>query len=478
MNVCSFFIVLLCACNYHGITGEGLRKSHPFFRDFEPASPVHTAERESKLHPSRTKHLPPIYLLNQAGGGDDLKAQSDAEPLPSLSSAKRRSKLSDLSVSEEEMSSEVDSELRISKLVSYREEDRRHDCEGTTTRVVTSVAPVPLPGPKTCQRSAKKDEGVLLPNVCDKCPRTEANLNALDPCLCVGNNGSSAGMISITCPTSMATLDQLESILTTPNYITNDVFRFTLKGSNVSGVLTQDTLGNLTFHQVVFEGNQITQVDNKAFARSAETLTFLSLYNNQITYYVTNGQNDLPNLSTLVLKQNQITVIFASAFSYASLTELDLSHNKIATIGKDAFAALNKLKNLNLSYNQLTRLEDCWFNFYDHHPDTNFLEIDLSHNSIAYIEEKAFPGLRNVQIDLRYNQLTTLSEAVFRPIIIDSDYFAHFILEGNPVVCDCSIMWVVEDPFIPICFDNFICPNLDLPLWVVKPGDLGNCSRI
>lgn len=42
---------------------------------------------------------------------------------------------------------------------------------------------------------------------------------------CVGNNGSSAGMISITCPTSMATLDQLESILTTPNYITYDVFR-------------------------------------------------------------------------------------------------------------------------------------------------------------------------------------------------------------------------------------------------------------
>lgn len=53
--------------------------------------------------------------------------------------------------------------------------------------------------------------------------------------------------------------------------------RFTLKGSNVSGVLTQDTWGNLTFHQVVIEGNQITQVDNKAFAKSAETLTFLSL---------------------------------------------------------------------------------------------------------------------------------------------------------------------------------------------------------
>lgn len=71
--------------------------------------------------------------------------------------------------------------------------------------------------------------------------------------------------------------------------------------------------------------------------KNAEQLLTIPV-NNQIDYYVTNSHNDLPNLRTLVLKQNKIAVIFASAFSYASLKELDLSHNEIATIGKEAFA--------------------------------------------------------------------------------------------------------------------------------------------
>ncbi|XP_027225037.2 oplophorus-luciferin 2-monooxygenase non-catalytic subunit [Penaeus vannamei] len=477
MNVCKIIIVLLCACNYHGITGEGLRKSHPFLRAPTPASPAHRAERQVRSPPPRTKALPPTYLLNHADGGSESKPRP--EPTFGLASVKHKSTFNDLSVSEEQMSPEVDPNRPLSALAPF-DGGRHDDCEGSLSVAPPSVAPVPLPGPRTCRSSAaaKEGEGRLLPEVCDKCPVTEANLNALDPCMCVGNNGSGAGTISITCPTSMATLDQLESILTTPQYLTYDVFRFTLKGSNVSGVLTQDTWGNLTFHQVVIEGNRITQVDNKAFANSAQTLTFISLFNNQIDYYVTNSHNDLPNLRTLVLKQNKIAVIFASAFSYASLKELDLSHNEIATIGKEAFADLDKLERLFLSYNKLTKLENDWFKFHNHHPDTSFLQIDLSHNYIDFIEEKAFPALCNVQIDLRYNQLTTISEPVFRPIIIASSYFAHFIFEGNPIVCDCGILWVVEDPFIPTCFDNFICPNLNLPLWVVKPADLGNCSRI
>lgn len=476
MNACKLFVVLLCAGNFHGITGEDLRKSHPFFSASVAAPPVPRAEREDRSPSLRSKPLPPPYLLNHADGGSEIKP--GPEPPLGLSSARHKSTFNDLSVSEEQIPPAADPNRRPSSLAASHK-GGHDDCEDSSSLAPASIAPVPLPGPRTCRSTATAKDGKgRLPEVCDKCPRTEANLNALDPCMCVGNNGSSAGMISITCPTSMATLDQLESILTTPNYITYDVFRFTLKGSNVSGVLTQDTWGNLTFHQVVIEGNQITQVDNKAFAKSAETLTFLSLFNNQIDYYVTSSHNDLPKLRTLVLKQNKITVIFASAFSYASLRELDLSHNEIATIGKEAFADLDKLETLSLSYNKLTKLENDWFKFHNHHPDTSFLQIDLSHNSIDFIEEHAFPDLCNVQIDLRYNQLTTLSEAVFRPIIIASSYFAQFLFEGNPIVCDCSILWVVEDAFIPTRFDNFICPNLNLPLWIVKPGDLGNCSRI
>nr|XP_045607205.1 uncharacterized protein LOC123763932 [Procambarus clarkii] len=319
-------------------------------------------------------------------------------------------------------------------------------------------------------------QGTAPPYVCDLCPTTVDNKNPLSPCKCVGNSGSLAGEISITCPATTATTEQLHDLFTHTDFLTNKVFRFTLQGSNVTGVLSQDLWGDLVFTQVLITSNKFTQVDNKAFNNSANTLTLLNLDNNQITYYVTSGVDDLPKLTTLVLKRNRIPIVFTNAFNYSSLRVLDLSSNLIDTIGKNAFAELNKLEELHLQRNLLTRIDDDCFRFFNHIPFTNFLIIDLSYNKISYISEYAFRGLRNVQINLQYNLLTTISEKVFHPIILDSLYFVYFTFEGNNIVCDCKIMWVVEDSAVMSCFDNFMCVNMDAPVYSLEPADLGNCS--
>nr|XP_053630848.1 uncharacterized protein LOC128687403 [Cherax quadricarinatus] len=319
--------------------------------------------------------------------------------------------------------------------------------------------------------------GTAPPFVCDLCPTTVDSKNPLSPCTCVGNSGSLAGEISITCPPSTATTEQLHDLFTHTDFFTTSVFRFTLQGSNVSGVLSQELWGDLTFTQVIITDNKINHVDNKAFNNSANTLTLLNLDNNEISYYVTSGTDDLPKLTTLVLKRNRIPIVFTNAFSYASLTVLDLSSNLIDTIGKDAFAALDKLQELYLDHNLLTKVDDDCFRFFNHKPDNNFLTLDLSFNKISYISEYAFRGLRNVQINLQSNHLTTITETVFKPIILDSQFFVFLSFSGNNITCDCKILWIVEDSSMKSCFDNFMCANLNVPVYLIDPEDLGNCTR-
>lgn len=336
----------------------------------------------------------------------------------------------------------------------------------------------PLPSPQVCATIERESavRGTAPPMVCDLCPTTVDNKNPLSPCTCVGNSGTGAGLISITCPPTTSTTDQIHDIFTNTDFITTRVFRFTLRGTNVSGVLSQDLWGDLNFVQVVIVQNMINHVDNKAFINSANSLTLLNLDTNQISEYVTTGVDDLPKLQTLILKRNRLTFIYSHAFNYSSLMLLDLSYNTIDSVGKNAFAALDKLEELYLDHNQLTSLDDDTFYFYNHNPHSNFLQIDLSWNKISYISDDAFRGLRNVQIDLRANQLTTISQKIFYPIILDSQYFAFLAFDGNEIRCDCKLMWIVAEPIVTSCFDNFICADTGIPLYALTPSDLGNCT--
>lgn len=48
--------------------------------------------------------------------------------------------------------------------------------------------------------------------------------------------------------------------------------------------------------------------------------------------------NDLPNLLYLNLASNNISLIYSEDFQYPELTDLDLSHNQITSIGMHSFA--------------------------------------------------------------------------------------------------------------------------------------------
>ncbi|KAK3874454.1 hypothetical protein Pcinc_020618 [Petrolisthes cinctipes] len=310
--------------------------------------------------------------------------------------------------------------------------DLGYNLEVHDMRRWTAPTPITLPGMQVCREPRwEHSMGTAPPNVCDLCPVTADSKNPLDPCTCVGNSGTLAGKISITCPPTIVTLDQIKDIFTHTDFISEHVFRFTLQGSNVSGVLTKDLWGPLDFVQVLLNNNRITHVDNYVFNNSADTLTTLNLDNNEIQVYANNNVNDLPNLTTLILSRNDLQVIYSGQFVYSSLKALHLSNNLIHTIGENSFAALDKLETLKLDNNQLTEIGDMNFHFYNHNPDNFILDIDLSSNNIRTISPSGFMGLKMVQIDLQYNQLTTISKTIFQPIILDSVYYAQFFFCGE-----------------------------------------------
>ncbi|CAL4083522.1 unnamed protein product [Meganyctiphanes norvegica] len=303
------------------------------------------------------------------------------------------------------------------------------------------------------------DDTSLPPNLCGMCPAGEHDL---EPCDCINNRGSQAGLFSIECgpSTNWTTVDEIKEMIASADdaLITTHVFRFTMTGTNVSGALKQDVWGRLDFHQVILDNNQIQQVDNHAFANSKETLTLLSIKNNEITYFHWDQLSDIPHLYQLLLQGNKLSFIPSDIFPQTDLAYLDLSRNQIIYIGPNAFSNLRKLSKLNLSYNQLEYLDDYMFSIAQHDLDPNNLIINLSNNKISYISPMAFADVRPININLSYNRLTSIEEEVFRPIIDATYYFLSVDLNNNFIVCNCDIAWILLDP-TPIrgIFGNFQC---------------------
>jgi Leucine-rich repeat (LRR) protein len=92
------------------------------------------------------------------------------------------------------------------------------------------------------------------------------------------------------------------------------------------------------------------------------------------------------------------------------LHTVDLSHNKIESIGEHCFYSLQTgLKTLNLSNNIITNFATEAF-----YVLKNLENLDLSNNNIAYINPTSFKDLKNLKVfNLAYNHLQILDFELF-----------------------------------------------------------------
>jgi len=133
-------------------------------------------------------------------------------------------------------------------------------------------------------------------------------------------------------------------------------------------------------------------------------LTQLVLRNNQITV-IPEAIGQLSNLTQLDLGDNQITVIPEAIGQLSNLTQLNLIFNQITVI-PEAIGQLSNLTLLNLGGNQITVIPEAIGQL------SNLTELDLSSNQITVIPE-AIGQLSNLtDLYLSYNQITVIPEAI------------------------------------------------------------------
>ena len=204
--------------------------------------------------------------------------------------------------------------------------------------------------------------------------------------------------------------------------------------------------------------NRISSIGLSVFATSSNLFT-LSLSENNLTHvprsvcqlrslgylYLSNNRltrsSDycLANLSNLIgfsIAYNAIKTLQAGVFDgLRKLQSVDLSGNRISSIGLSIFAPLSNLSvmilsennltdvprsvcqlrslgYLYLSSNRLTRLPDyCLTNL------SNLILLSISYNALITLQDRVFDGLRQLQyLDLTRNRISSIGFSVFAPL--------------------------------------------------------------
>ncbi|MFH4977432.1 hypothetical protein AB6A40_004141 [Gnathostoma spinigerum] len=241
-----------------------------------------------------------------------------------------------------------------------------------------------------------------------------------------------------------------------------------------------------TVEYLSLSANNITDWPLPPTGISLHRLNTLILSNNQIELLPPNALRQYPQLQHLDLSENRLSNISTSAFPsigmqlrslnlsrnnlntfvhpiLPSLVMLDLSFNELVDLQPEALAGLPLLQHFYFSSNPniFSRCATkCWFSALDQL--TNLIDLELANCSLHVTPNlSSFQNLN--RLDVSSNHLTLLdgNRLPSSLIYLDASYNRlHFIsnfstalrhlsnlktlrLEGNPLVCDCSLNDVV-----------------------------------
>ncbi|XP_017768365.1 PREDICTED: insulin-like growth factor-binding protein complex acid labile subunit isoform X1 [Nicrophorus vespilloides] len=154
--------------------------------------------------------------------------------------------------------------------------------------------------------------------------------------------------------------------------------------------------------------NEITELSRGAFARNA-VLKLLNMSHNKIRKLDSNSFRGMRFLRRLFLSDNAISDVGRGTFaSIGRIGTIDLARNSIKKIDYQMFHQLNFIEVLDVSENNVTEIQKGALK------DLFLTNINFSHNAIASIENGAFVNCANMTIlDLSYNNLKMLPKKTF-----------------------------------------------------------------
>lgn len=158
---------------------------------------------------------------------------------------------------------------------------------------------------------------------------------------------------------------------------------------------------------------------------------------------------NLNHLEELYLDNNKLERIAANAFHNTALKEIHLQFNALSFVDvvqgptifeqKSPFQDVATLQKLNLSHNKVTHFLVDWFMH-----NVRLESLDLSYNNFTWFNFDYVSNmwLRPITVDLSHNRLRYIS--VPNDIVKSGSTKSTWILNENPLNCDCLILYLVK----------------------------------
>ena len=176
---------------------------------------------------------------------------------------------------------------------------------------------------------------------------------------------------------------------------------------NRISILRKGCFDNLPRLEYLYlNNNEIS--DPSGISANLTTLKYLDMSRNQIVDLPDRAFSYLQHLRYLILSYNRISVLRYGIFdNLTQLFSLDLNNNEISDL-TGISANLSQLTYLDLSRNQISDLPDRVFSY-----SNQLLHLNLSYNFIACISEEIFDNLDQL-IDLRLNNNNISNPVTFQ----------------------------------------------------------------
>ncbi|CAH1786354.1 unnamed protein product [Owenia fusiformis] len=248
-------------------------------------------------------------------------------------------------------------------------------------------------------------------------------------------------------PASILTLSKMQEILLDFNSIS---------------VVSNNTFQGLTqLRRINLNKNKIETIENQAF-QGLDCLTNLEMQGNGLRSVPTQALSVLESLEVLILSDNYIKSIPSGAFtSNIRLKNIDLSRNELVIANSiDAFVGLEcTLEVLNLGFNFLTevpsnalnrlsslKILDLRNNFFRNVSANAFTGLSslakllLQGGTITNIDDNALVGLENTlnTLNLGSNEIESIDLCMMNPFTSLNDFYISY----NSIPCNCSYIWL------------------------------------
>ncbi|XP_063887947.1 oplophorus-luciferin 2-monooxygenase non-catalytic subunit-like [Scylla paramamosain] len=245
---------------------------------------------------------------------------------------------------------------------------------------------------------------------------------------------------------------------------TTAFYEFYMDGNKGVRVLEDGVFGSVSFQVLQVLNSALETVRDDALTPSLRTLTHINVADSPLAVFpfhrlqeftllgsmslMNCDVHSLPPLSSaslklLYLNANSISHLTPDVFSLLTAVQnIDLTENHLTDIEAGTFTSIPRLSSLSLSTNMLSSLPRLTFALAATQDAPGWLRLD--HNNIDSVEVDAFKGVQAPSyIELSHNALTTLQEAVWRPVMARG---VTVMLQGNALSCGCVIAWLVRDP--------------------------------